>query len=124
MNISVLVAACTHERRSEHASRRSIPTALTLAVCGSILLLAALLSPPVRSGRLESADISQACSEWDAKAVEALARHNLNGPKVGPQFHVRTAPLWLAEARRSCADGLIARAQHLYRGIIDWHKQT
>lgn len=123
MNTNVSVAGCTRQRRGAYGSRRGLQPALILAVCGSALLASGTVSPVGRSGRVDSTDISTACSEWDAKAVEALAHNNIRGREAGTA-HARTAPLWLAEARRSCADGLDARAQYLYRRIVEWRTQA
>ena len=119
MNTNASVAGFTHPRRAAYGSRR-LPPALILAACGSALLVSAPISPAGRSERVDASDISAACSEWDAKAVEALA-HNIRGREAA---HARTAPLWLAEARRSCAAGLDARAQYLYRRLVEWKTQA
>ena len=122
METSLATSERAKEPRSEYLIRQPLSPALPLALGGIALIVAGLLSPPTRTGMSDPAAIAAECTRMDAEAVASMAERRIEGPAVGKQIYVRTAPLWLAEARRSCAAGMDARAARFYRRMMRWQR--
>ena len=95
--------------------RQAAPTA---AFFTSAIFLMWLASPPEHS--MDMSAVAENCARWDATAVTAMTRRLADPSEVGKQVYARSANMWIAEARRYCANGSDARAERYFRRIIGW----
>ena len=123
METMLAVSERAKSERAEYLSRNPLSPAFPLTIAAVALALAASLSPPSRSGITDPALLAAICARMDEEAVAAMARRRTEGPERGRQVHARTAPLWLAEARRSSTAGLDARAARFYGRITGWERR-
>lgn len=99
-----------------------IPTRATYYFAASAAGLLALLLAfsPHQSEPADPQAVAENCAGRDLQATAAISQRFADPTRIGKEVFARSANMWIAEARRLCANGRHERAERYYRRIIEW----
>jgi hypothetical protein len=92
-------------------------TIYVLFIFGVIMALLIGLAPERASSNDPA--VAADCARRDTQATAAIPKKLAARSVVGRRGYERSMSMWLAEARRYCANGSGGRAERYYRRIVD-----